>query len=101
MNTPEEFLTKTESAVRKLFGGVHEYMAIIRLADTPAFTGAFSTEQERDKAFEAWRVENDQTIHVSLAAQREFLNESFALGALCGSILQVAATGIRWFSKKN
>jgi hypothetical protein len=101
MNTPKEFLTKTESAVRKFFGGVDEYMMIIRRGGPPVFSGTFSTEQKRDNAFEAWLAENDQAIRVSLAAQREFLNESFALGTLCGSILQVAATGIRWFSNNS
>lgn len=101
MNTPNEFLTKTESAVRKLFGGVDEYLMIIRRGGTPVFSGTFSAEQERDNVFEAWLANSDQAIRVSLAAQREFLNESFALGTLCGSILQVAATGIRWFSNNS
>ena len=101
MNTPREFLTRTESAVRKLFAGVDEYIMIIRQGKIPIFSGTFHDRQGHDEAFEAWLSNNDQAINISLAAQRKFLNESFALGMLCGAILQVAATGIRWFSRNS
>lgn len=101
INTPREFLTKTESAVRKLFAGVDEYVMIIRQGHTPVFSGTFPDKQRHDEPFEAWLSKNDQAINISLTAQREFSNESLALGMLCGAILQVAATGIRWFSRNS
>lgn len=101
MNTPREFLTRTENAVRTLFVGVDEYMMIIRHGETPVFSGTFSGKQGHAEPFEAWLAKNDQAIRISLAAQLEFFNESFALGMLCGAILQVAATGIRWFSANS
>lgn len=101
INTPREFLTRTESAVRKLFASVDEYMMIIRQGNTPVFSGTFPDKQGHDESFVAWLSKNDQAINISLAVQREFINESFALGILCGAILQVAATGIRWFSRNS
>ncbi len=101
MNSPHEFfLAKTESAVHKLFTGVSQYLALIQSGNTPVFSGAFSSEQVRDQAFESWLAQNDEAIRISLKAQRNFLNESFALGTLCGAILHVAATGTSWFSSK-
>lgn len=99
MDSPLEFIERTESAVRHLFSGIDEYMAILRHSSVGVvFSGAFGSDEAYRQALEQWQRENEAKIERSLAAQREFSGERFALGTLCGSVLQVAETAIRMYS---
>lgn len=99
MESPAEFLERTSSAAGHLFAAIDSYMQLLR--GNPVFTGSFSDEKQHKEAFKAWMVKNKVEIERGLAAEREFHAEKYALAILCGSILQVAATGIRLYSKNQ
>ena len=104
LNSLEEYLNRTESAVRKLFDGIDSYIKILRNSPKPIFTYRSSSadietdQKSREQAYENWKSSNEEEIKSSLRAQRDFWEESFALATLCGSVLQIAAMGIQWFS---
>lgn len=99
MDSPPEFIERTESAVQHLFSGIDEYMAILRQSSVGVvFSGTFGSDEAYRQALEQWQRDNEAKIKRSLAAQREFSAERFALGVLCGSVLQVAETAIRMYS---
>jgi hypothetical protein len=98
METPHDYLARTESAVRHLFNGVNEYMQILKSMQSAVFIGSYTSEEEYRQALEQWNIEKDEEIQHSLAAQRDFLAEKHALATLCGAVLQVAAMAIRLFS---
>lgn len=100
MNSPEEYLKQTESAVVKIFEGIDSYLKI--LPDSPpVYIGNAGDTLNQSPAYKNWIAENAPAIQSSLKAQREFSAESFALATLCGSVLQIAAMGIQWFSKNK
>lgn len=101
MESPQEYLERTKSAVEHILSGVDAYMQILRNSRPPVFSGSFRDEQERDKALEKWLKEKEQDIRRGLAAEREFLSEKYALAALCGSLLQIASMAIRLYSKNE
>lgn len=104
MNSSEEYLNRTESAVIKLFDGIDSYIKILRDSPKPIFTFGGSIadfkddRKTRQQAYDDWKSRNEEAIKLSLEVQRDFLTESFALATLCGSVLQIAAMGIQWFS---
>ncbi|AUB43633.1 hypothetical protein COO91_09814 (plasmid) [Nostoc flagelliforme CCNUN1] len=107
MNSPEEYIQKTKSAVLKLFDGINSYNEVLCNAPTPIFnfSSSFSDEEAmakaRNQAYESWILENKDTISLSLKAQKEYFAESFASATLCGSLLQIAAMGIQLFSQNE
>jgi|APLak6261674355_1056100.scaffolds.fasta_scaffold00872_6 hypothetical protein len=101
METPYDYLARTESAVRHLFHGVNEYMQILKPTQGAVFIGSYTNEEEHRQALEQWNIENDEEIQRSLAAQHDFLAEKHALATLCGAVLQVAAMAIRLFSSNK
>ncbi len=101
METPEEYLARTKSAVEHLFSGIDAYLQILRRARPPVLVGTYSDQQKRDAALEQWMKEKAEEIEKGLAAERAFLSEKYALAALCGSALQIAAMAIRLYSKNE
>ncbi|WP_026736046.1 hypothetical protein [Fischerella sp. PCC 9605] len=101
MNSPEEYLKRTESAVIKIFDGINSYLKILRDALPPVYVGNFGDTQNQRLVYKNWVASNRAAIQSSLEAQREFSAESFALATLCGSLLQIAAMGIQWFSENK
>ena len=103
MKSLEEYLERTESAAIKLFDGIDSYIKILRDSPKPIFTFSGNIadleadSKIREQAYDVWKSKNEE-VKLSLGAQRDFLAESFALATLCGSILQIAAMGIQWFS---
>lgn len=98
MQTPAEYLKRSESAVRKLFDGIGQYQAILRRAPVPVLVTSYSDDMDLDSQLASWQTENAQAIQASVQAERDFIAESFALATLCGSVLQVAAKAIECFS---
>lgn len=101
METPQEYLARTKSAVEHLFSGVDAYLQILQSSRRPVLVGTYSSEAERDAAFERWMKEKDEDIQKGLATERAFLAEKYALAALCGSLLQIASMAIRLYSKSD
>lgn len=99
METPQEYVLRTESAVRHLFAGIDDYMRILHDARPRAFVGTFQNDNDYNVALERWATENQHAIQHSLEAQRAFLAEKYALATLCGALLQVASTAIRLYSQ--
>jgi hypothetical protein len=95
MQSASDYLQRTDTAVRKLLEGIESYTALLRPA--PIFVGSFSSQAAYEQALDIWRAANEAAIAKSLESQREFLGETIALGALCGSLLQIAAMGLQLF----
>ncbi|MDX9844952.1 MAG: hypothetical protein RBT42_14490 [Aquabacterium sp.] len=94
-------MSKTESAVRKLFEGIDSYTSILKRHPTAVFVTSYTNEADFHAQYEAWARENESQIRASLEAEREYMAESFAQATFCGAILQVAAKAIECFSKNT
>lgn len=101
METLEEYIKRTESAVRKLFEGIDEYTSILRRHRLPVFLSEYGDDAAFQSKYEAWLVENKSAIQKKLKAEREYLSEAFAQGTLCGALLQVAAKAIECYSEND
>jgi hypothetical protein len=101
MNSSEEYLKRTESAVAKIFEGVDSYLEILQDSPLPIYIGNAGDTLNQKPAYKNWAVENKAEIQSSLQAQRTFFAEEFALATLCGSLLQIAAMGLQWFSENE
>jgi len=94
MDTAREYLEKTKSAAQSLLAGIDSYFDVLRGAPSPVLVGSYTSEATR----EAWMRNNHASIAASLAAQRAFVSEAFAMANLSGALLQIAAFGIRSYS---
>lgn len=101
METPQQYLARTKSAVQHLFAGIDAYLRILREGRPPVLVGTYRSSEERDRALQDWMKENEGAIQKGLEAERAFLAEKYALATLCGSLLQVAAMAIRLYSKNE
>lgn len=101
METIKDYLAKTESAARKLFEGIDYYIQILENVETPIFVCNHVDDATFKKKLEAWSQKNEQLINEHVAAQNKFVDEMFAESTLCGAVLQIAATGIKKFSKNT
>ena len=97
MTDPEEYLKQTESAVVKFFEGIDSYFKVLKKSSSIIYFG----DAEDNDARQNWQYKNKGLIKSSLKSQREFSAESFALAIMCGSLLQIAAMGIKLFSKNE
>jgi hypothetical protein len=101
VETPKEYLSGTESAVRHLLAGIEEYVRIFQKAPAPALVGTYADEEDRQVALAQWINQRSAEIQKSKDAQRAFLAQKYAMSTLCGSLLQVASTAIRLYSKNS
>lgn len=101
METPEEYIERTESAVRKLFEGLDEYASILRHHRLPGFSSEYGKDAAFQSEYETWLVENESAIQKRLEAERQYFSETFAQGVLCGALLQVAAKAIECYSENE
>ncbi len=108
VNEPGEYIAKTESAVKKIFEGIASYLSILKKDPVPVYLGDVAYAEDGTELalgqtpdFQNWVVEKEILIQQSINTQREFIAESFALAVLCGSLLQIAAMGIQWFSTNS
>jgi hypothetical protein len=101
METSQEFIERTQSAVESLFIGIDSYLHILRRALPPVLVGTYSSETEHEDALERWMNENADAIEAGFQEQRAFMSEKYALTVLCESLLQVACAAIRLYSKNR
>lgn len=103
MQSPAEYITRTESAVRLLLGGIDSYLQVLRNSPDPIFrtSAPLARGPASDREFEAWFRDNTSSIAAAKAARMQFMAESFALGTLCGAILQIAAKALECFSENK
>lgn len=100
MESAEEYLEKTKSAVTKILEGIDSYLKILS-EPQPVYEGDYGDTLNERPAYTNWMAANKPAIQSSFKAQRKFSAESFALATLCGSLLQIAYMGIQWFSENK
>ena len=98
MQTPESYITKTESAVRKLFEGIESYVRLLEPTRGTMFVTSQSDRMKRRAELDTWREQNQTAVMASEEAWRKFSEESFAMAVLCGAVLQIAAKAIEIYS---
>lgn len=101
MKHAEEYLERTESAVRLLFKAVDGYLENLRAGIKPIFVSGLPYGPEQDAQYAAWRIENADALEEAKAAQRAFRAETFALDTICGAILQIAEKGLEIYSENT
>lgn len=101
MQTFDEYLSKTESAVRHLFGAIDAYRSVLNDVHAPIFISSTQDEQEREKELQAWLDRHADAIEAARKAERRYFDESFALATICGAILQVADKAIEVYSRRT
>ena len=95
----EEYLESTESATKKLFEGVQEFLSILYEVETPVFVGSYARDNGFEERYSNWAEENEDKIRAKLVSQERYIDEIFAQSTLCGAILQIAAMGIKKYSR--
>ncbi|BAV33394.1 hypothetical protein SCL_1080 [Sulfuricaulis limicola] len=98
MQTAQDYINQTASAVKHLFAGIDHYIQILRSAPTPVL---ITDNKQSDAILKSWITANQADIERSRDAQRKFFAEKHALATLCGSILQIASMAIRRYSKNE
>jgi hypothetical protein len=101
MQTAAEYIEKTESATRHLFGAIEGYLETLREGIGPTFVTSIPYGPEQDAEYSAWREANAEALEKSRNARNEFRAESFALNTICGAILQIAEKGLEIYSKNT
>ena len=98
METLDEYLAKTKSAVRHLFEAVDSYRSVLDNAHAPIFITSTLDEQARENELQTWLESHADAIQAARAAERRYFDESFALATICGAVLQVADKAFECFS---
>ena len=101
METIEEYLTSTKSAMEKLFEGIECYLAILQDVKTPFFVANYGDEDDFPEKVKARFLENEDQRKKKQESVDCYLNEVFAQSTLCGAVLQIAAMGIKTYSKNR
>lgn len=99
MQTFDEYLAKTESAVRQLFGAINAYRSVLDKVRAPIFVSSTLDDQERERELQAWLARHADAIQAARESERRYFDESFALATICGAVLQVADKAIECFSE--
>lgn len=98
----KDYLTKTKSAVQKVFEAYNSYLDLMKFPQRPGFFfWGDPDSEENKKAYENWRLENKEVLEERHRRDDEFAFELFARSALAGTILQFAYNGIKIFSTNN
>lgn len=79
MKSAEDYLERTESAVRHLFNAVDSYLETLRVGIKPVFVSGLPYRPEQDALYSAWCIENAVALEEAKAARRAFRAEIFAL----------------------
>jgi hypothetical protein len=101
MHSPQTYIARTESAVRKLFEGIESYTELLRPIRDTTFVGDQIDPAKFQVEYEAWAKKNAAALDASMAAQRAYSEQAFAMATLCGSVLQVAAKAIECYSSNQ
>jgi hypothetical protein len=100
MDSAEEYLEKTKSAVTKILEGIDSYLKILS-EPPPVYEGNDGDTLKERPAHTKWMAVNKPAMQSSFKEERKFSAERFALATLCGSLLQIAYMGIQWFSESK
>ena len=100
MQTLDEYLAKTKSAVRHLFDAIDAYRSVLDGAHAPIFISSTVDEHEREKELQAWVARHGDAIQAAREAEHRYFDESFALATICGAVLQVADKAFECFSSQ-
>jgi len=98
METLDEYLAKTKSAVRHLFDALDSYRSVLDNAHVPIFITSTLDEQTREQELRAWLKSHADAIQAAREAERKYFDESFALATICGALLQAADKAFECFS---
>lgn len=101
MKSAEDYLERTESAVRHLFRAVDGYIETLRAGIKPIFVSGLPYGPELDAQYSAWRIENADALEEAKTARQAFRAETFALDTICGAILQIAEKGLEIYSQNT
>lgn len=101
METLDEYLGKTRSAVRHLFAAIDAYRAVLNEIRAPIFISSTLDDQERERELQAWLARHADAFQASREAERRYFDESFALATICGAVLQVADKAFECFSTRT
>ncbi|WPH20799.1 hypothetical protein [Variovorax paradoxus] len=98
MQAAIDYLESTSSAVKHLFAGIEDYVALLRPTTELTFVSGQPAGPEREEQFRRWLAENEKSLDKAREAQTRFVAESFALSTLCGAVLQVAEKALELYS---
>ena len=102
MEQIQDYLSKTKSAVQKVFEAYNSYLELIEVPKRPGFFFWGDPDSEENKrVYAKWRIENKEVLEERHRRDEEFVFELFAKSTLAGTILQFAFNGINIFSKNN
>ncbi len=90
--TPQEYLENTEHAVRHFYAGLDSCWAVYRQA---------LSHWDLSKAGELLTPENKAKLDEYLKLAHQYFDLKFSEATFAGSILQVAAMGIQYFSRNT
>jgi hypothetical protein len=103
--TLEQYMNKTEYAVRQLFDSLKYYQQLIKESVPPSVsfsTKLNATKEEKDKAYQLARyciLDFQEKQDYANKKSDEYLAIHFAHATICGSILQIAHMAISSISK--
>lgn len=102
MEQIQEYLSKTKSAVQKIYEAYNSYYELMRIPERPSFFIVGDPDSEENRiAYKKWQTENKEVLEERHKRDNEFAFEFLARSTLCGSILQFAYNGIKILSKNN
>ncbi|MBD9463922.1 hypothetical protein [Pseudomonas sp. Pdm06] len=101
MRNVDEYLQRTESAVRHLFNAITGYIDTLKAGIGPIFVSGLPYGPEQDAHYSEWCLANSEELAKSKAAMEDFRAEAFALDTICGSILQIAEKGLEIYSENT
>lgn len=102
MDTIVEYLSKTKSAVKKLYEASDSYLELLRIPERPVFVCWGDPDSEENKnAYEKWRKDNEKVLEERFEKDNKFVFEIFARSTLLSSILQFGFWGIEKFSNNE
>jgi cobalamin biosynthesis protein CobT len=70
MQTVDEYLNRTESAVRRLFDGINDYVSILRTAVGVTFVTSEPYGPKQDAEYAAWKARNAQRLLAAREAEQ-------------------------------
>jgi hypothetical protein len=98
----KDYLSKTKSAVQKVFEAYDSYLDLLRYPERPIFPFLGNPDSEENKrAYKIWHEENKAMLEERYRRDNKYVFEMFAKSALAGTILQFAYHGICLFSKNK
>ena len=101
MKIAEDYLKRTDSAVRHLFDAVGNYIDIMKLGIHPIFVSGLPPGPEQDAQYAAWRIEHADELAETKIARQAYREERFALDTICGAILKIAGKGLEIYSENT